>query len=170
MNRLSFPHLTLLASLAALGSTAGAAEKMTVSYTSLSTATALKVAEAALAECQKRGLVVGVAVVDRGGAPLAVLRDNLAGAHTPTTAVGKAWTAVSFRGNTSDLLEVTGPGKPASGIRELPNVVMLGGGLIIQAKGTLLGAVGVSGAPTGTLDDDCAKAGIHAVQDSLELE
>ena len=38
------------------------------------------------------------------------------------------------------------------------------------AKGTLLGAVGVSGAPKGNLDDECGNAGIKAVQDSLELE
>jgi uncharacterized protein GlcG (DUF336 family) len=157
-------------SFAAACGTVFAAEKLTVSHTSLSTATALKVAQVALADCQKKGYVVGVAVVDRGGAPLAVLRDNLAGAHTPNTAVGKAWTAVSFRSNTTDLLEMTGPGKPSAGIRELPNVVMLGGGLLIQAKGAMLGAVGVSGAPGGHLDDDCGKAGIKAIQDSLELE
>ena len=162
----------LAAALVALacGNAAGAEEKLTVSHASLSTASALKVAQAALADCTKKGYVVGVAVVDRGGAPLVVLRDNLAGAHTPTTAVGKAWTAVSFRSNTTDLLEMTGPGKPSAGIRSLPNVVMLGGGLLIQAKGAMLGAVGVSGAPGGHLDDECGKAGIKAIQDSLELE
>lgn len=165
-------RLALFALLAAAFSAAPvvASEKLTVQYPTLSTGAALKVAEAALAECQKRGYVVGVAVVDRGGAPLALLRDNLAGAHTPSTAIGKAWTAVSFRGNTTELLEMTGPGKPSAGIRELPNVVMLGGGLTIQAKGTLLGAVGVSGAPGGDRDDECGLAGIKAIQDSLELE
>ena len=156
--------------VAATCGSALAAEKLTVSHTSLSTGAALMVAQAALADCQKKGYVVAVAVVDRAGAPLAVLRDNLAGAHTPTTAIGKAWTAVSFRNNTSDLIEMTGPGRPSAGMRELPNVVMLGGGLLIQAKGVMLGAVGVSGAPGGNLDDDCGKVGIKAIQDSLELE
>ena len=168
--RLSVPRLALVAVTATIAATAGAAEKMTTAYPSLSTATALKVAEAALAECQKKGYVVGVAVVDRGGAPLALLRDNLAGPHTPSTAIGKAWTAVSFRSNTTELLAMTEPGKPSAGIRELPNVVVLGGGLQIMAKGVLLGAVGVSGAPGGDIDDACGKAGIKAVSDNLELE
>lgn len=170
IRRYSFRRLALLAAIAAFGAPAGAAEKMTTAYPSLSTATALKVAEAALAECQKKGYVVGVAVVDRGGAPLALLRDNLAGPHTPSTAIGKAWTAVSFRTDTTELLARTEPGKPSAGIRELPNVVVLGGGLQIMAKGVLLGAVGVSGAPGGDIDDLCGKAGIKAVSDNLELE
>ena len=169
MQRSSLLRFSLVAAIASITGSAYA-EKMTVTYPSLSTATALKVAEAALADCQKKGYVVGVAVVDRGGAPLALLRDNLAGAHTPTTAIGKAWTAVSFRSNTTELLAITEPGKPSAGIRNLPNVVVLGGGLQITAKGVLLGAVGVSGAPGGDIDDACGKVGIQAVHDSLELE
>ena len=46
---------------------------------------------------------MAVAVVDRGGQPLALLRDNLAGSHTRQTAIGKAATAVSFRTDTTEL-------------------------------------------------------------------
>lgn len=162
--------LGILLAACTLAPPAGAGEALTVQTASLSTGAAMKVAQVALAECQKRGFVVTVAVVDRGGAPLALLRDNLAGSHTPDTAIGKAWTAVSFRNNTSNLLEMTGPGKPSAGVRGLPRVVMLGGGLTISAKGVLLGGVGVSGAPGGDLDDACGNAGIKAIQDSLELE
>jgi uncharacterized protein GlcG (DUF336 family) len=147
-----------------------AAEQFTAQATSLTTAAASKVAQAALAECQKGGYVVAVAVVDRSGIPLAMLRDNLAGSHTPKTAIGKAWTAVSFRNNTSNLLELSAPGKPSAGIRDIPGVVVLGGGLTISARGILLGAVGVSGAPGGHLDDICGNAGIKAIQAALELE
>ena len=149
---------------------ATAAEKFTTQAATLNTAAALKVAQAALAECQKGGYVVAVAVVDRSGNPLALLRDNLAGPHTPQTAIGKAWTAVSFRNNTTSLLELSGPGKPSAGIRDIPGAIVLGGGLTISAKGLLLGAVGVSGAPGGDLDDKCGNAGIKAIQDALELE
>lgn len=164
-----FTAAVLLSTLAAAG-LAQASEKLTVQTASLSTGAALKVAQAALAECQKGGYVVAVAVVDRGGVPLAVLRDNLAGPHTPNTAIGKAWTAVSFRNNTTSLLDLSGPGKPSAGIRDIPGTIVLGGGLTINAKGILLGAVGVSGAPGGHLDDACGNAGIKAVQDALELE
>lgn len=158
-----------LTSLLLTGS-ALAAEKMTTQATSLTTAAAAKVAQAALAECQKGGYVVAVAVVDRSGVPLALLRDNLAGPHTPQTAIGKAWTAVSFRNNTSNLLDLSAPGKPSAGIRDLPGVVALGGGVTISARGILLGAVGVSGAPGGHLDDACGNAGIAAIQSALEFD
>ena len=110
-----------------------------------------------------------MAVVDRGGVVQVMLRDRFAGPHTPRTAGGKAWTAVSFRTNTAELVELTQPGKPQSGLRQLPDVVILGGGVLIEAGGQLVGAIGVSGAPGGEADDACARAGIAAIQDSLEF-
>ncbi len=153
-----------------LAGAAPAAEPLTVQAATLSTVAAARVAQAALADCKKAGYVVAVAVVDRSGIPLALLRDNLAGPHTPKTAIGKAWTAVSFRNNTSTLIDLSGPGKPSAGLRNVPGVVALGGGLTISARGILLGAVGVSGAPGGDLDDACGSAGIKAIQGDLELE
>ena len=130
---------------------------------------ALAAAQAALADCRKRGAMVAVAVVDRSGVPVVMLRDPLAGMHTPETAIRKAWTAVSFRGATSDLVGATAPTGPNGGIRHLPNVAMIGGGLMLQAAGSLVGAIGVSGAPGGDMDDACAKAGIQVIRDALEL-
>jgi uncharacterized protein GlcG (DUF336 family) len=161
----------LVAAAAIAGGAAPAdAEKMLVNYPTLTTAAAQQAAQAALARCQKDGYTVAVAVVDRGGQPLAVLRDNLAGAHTTQTAVNKAATAVSFRTDTTDLAAVTQAGKPQSGIRQLPNVIAVGGGLVIRAKGSLVGGIGVSGAPGGDADDACAKAGFAAISDAIELE
>ena len=166
-------RLFLMASLAmALGMPipATAAEKMLNSFTSLSTAGAQEAAQAALARCQKEGYTVAVAVVDRGGQPLVMLRDPLAGAHTSQTAINKAATAVSFRTDTSELAATSQAGKPSSGIRQLPNVVAVGGGVVIQAKGSIVGGIGVSGSPSGDSDDACAKAGIAAINDAIELE
>ncbi|HYF58543.1 MAG TPA: heme-binding protein [Burkholderiaceae bacterium] len=130
---------------------------------------ALAAAQAALADCRKRGASVAVAVVDRAGVPVVVLRDTLAGMHTPDTATRKAWTAVSFRGATTELVGATAPGGPNGGIRHLPNVAMVGGGLMLQSAGSLVGGIGVSGAPSGEMDDQCGKAGIQAIGDALEL-
>ena len=146
------------------------AQKMLANYMTLSTAAAQQAAQAALARCQKDGYTVAVAVVDRGGQPLVVLRDNLAGAHTTQTATNKAATAVSFRTDTTELAAATQAGKAQSGIRQLPNVIAVGGGLMIRAKGSLVGGIGVSGAPGGDADDVCAKAGIAAISDAIELE
>jgi len=152
------------------GATPAPAQKMLANYMTLSTAAAQQAAQAALARCQKDGYTVAVAVVDRGGQPLAVLRDNLAGAHTTQTAMNKAATAVSFRTETTELAVVSQAGKAQSGVRQLPNVVAIGGGLMIRAKGSLVGGIGVSGAPGGDADDVCAKVGIAAISDAIELE
>jgi len=131
--------------------------------------TALKAAQAALAKCRASGYQAAVAVVDRMGVVQVLLRDRYAGPHTPRMAQSKAYSAVSFRTSTTELAGATQPGSPQSGIRHLPDVVAAGGGLMIEAGGSLLGAIGVSGAPGGKEDDGCAEAGIAAVRDELEL-
>jgi uncharacterized protein GlcG (DUF336 family) len=157
-----------LAVLLALAVPAGAEDAL-VSYKSLSTELALDVARAALAECRKRGYQAAVAVVDRFGVTQVMLRDRFAGAHTPATAAGKAWTAASFRTSTTELVTSTQPGMPQAAVRNLPGVVILGGGVPIEAGGSLVGAVGVSGGPGGDADEACAKAGIEAIRDKLDF-
>lgn len=159
----------LAAALLAFAATSGA-QKMLATYSTLTTEAALQAAQAALEHCRKEGFTVAVAVVDRGGQPLALLRDNLAGVHTINTAIGKAATAASFRTDTSELAATTLPGRPQSGVRELPGVVAVAGGIVIRAKGALAGGIGVSGAPGGDSDEACAKAGVAAISDALELE
>jgi len=162
--------LSRLALLVALASgSAVAAEPATISLKALTPETALKAAQAALAKCRADGFQVAVAVVDRSGLAQVMLRDRYAGAHTPETATNKAWTAVSFRTNTTDLIRITQPGQPSSGIRNLPRVVAVGGGVMIEAGGSIVAGIGVSGAPGGDADDVCARAGIKAVADSLEF-
>lgn len=140
-----------------------------VTYRSMSPAIALELARATLASCQKSGFQVAVAVVDRFGTVQVVLRDRFAGPHTPATATGKAWTAVTFRTSTTELVALTQPGMPQSGLRNLPGAVILGGGMTVEAAGALVGAVGVSGAPGGDADDSCAKAGLEAIRDKIDF-
>jgi uncharacterized protein GlcG (DUF336 family) len=146
-----------------------AAEEATFSVRQLTPETALALAQAALASCRKQGFQVAVAVADRSGVVQVLLRDRFAGPHTVDTAISKAWTAVSFRTSTLELMVNTAPGKPSSGVRNLPRVAAIGGGVLIEAQGSILGAVGVSGAPIGTNDDACARAGIKAIADRLEF-
>jgi uncharacterized protein GlcG (DUF336 family) len=129
----------------------------------------LDLAQAALADCQQRGYQVAVAVVDRFGVIQVVLRDRYAGPHTPATASGKAWTAATFRSSTSNLFTISQPGMMQAGIRNLPGAVIIGGGLVVESGGSLVGAIGVSGAPGGDADEACAKAGIQAIQSKLDF-
>lgn len=126
-------------------------------------------ARTAMENCRKTGYQVAVAAVDRSGLLQAFVRDRFAGAHTVDVAINKAWTAASFKMPTAMLGHETQPGKPMSGLRTLPRVLAAGGGLPIQAAGSLFGGIGVSGAPGGEADDACAEAGIKAISDSLEF-
>lgn len=166
---MAFRSLVLASAIVALTALPVHAQEALVTYKLLSPEIALDSARAALAECRKRGYQVAVAVVDRFGVTQVMLRDRFAGAHTPTTAAGKAWTAASFRTNTTALMAISQPGMPQSGLRDLPGAVILGGGMVIEGGGSMVGAVGVSGAPGGDADDACAKAGIDAIRDRLDF-
>src|ERR1700730_9598028 len=131
-----------------------------VTFKSMSVDLALALARGALANCQKQGYQVAVVVVDRFGVTQVLLRDRFAGAHTVPTATGKSWTAVSFRTTTSAMLAATAPRMPQAGVRALPGVIVIAGGVTVEAAGSLVGAVGVSGTPLGDNDEACAKAGI----------
>jgi len=140
-----------------------------VTFRVLAPDTAVALAQGVLADCRERGFQVAVAVVDRMGVPQAMIRDRYAGPHTPDTAVRKAWTAVSFREDTLALSENTGSGSPQAGARQIANALMLGGGVPIEVAGSIVGGVGVSGAPGGADDHACALAGIETVQADLEF-
>lgn len=104
--------LSLMAALLAFASITipVRAQESLVAYKSLSPELALNLARAALADCQRRGYQVAVAVVDRFGVTQVMLRDRFAGPHTPATASGKALTAASFRTNTTELSAISQPG------------------------------------------------------------
>ena len=159
---------TLLLALGlALSCTASAQATFTVRV--LTPETALKAAQAAVKKCRDSGYQAAVAVVDRMGVVQVLLRDRFAGPHTVDMASAKAYTAVSFRTNTAELAEATQAGRAQSGIRHRPGVAAVGGGMTIEAGGSLLGAIGVSGAPGGKEDDLCAAAGIEAIREDIEL-
>ena len=141
----------------------------TFSVKQLTPEAALAAARAALESCRQSGYQVAVAVVDRAGVTQVLLRDRFAGAHTVEVATNKAWTSASFRIGTLALAHETQAGRPMSGLRATPRVAAFGGGLPIEAAGSLVGAIGVSGAPGGEADEACARAGIKAIADLIDF-
>jgi uncharacterized protein GlcG (DUF336 family) len=152
-----------------LAVTSAGAQQATYTVRNLTPEAALRAAQAALAACAKSGHQVAVAVTDRAAVPLVMLRDRHAGTHTPETATNKAYSALSCKVDTLALARATQPGEAAAGIRNLARVVAVGGGRFIESAGSLVGAIGVSGAPGGEADDACAKAGIAAIAEDLEF-
>jgi uncharacterized protein GlcG (DUF336 family) len=169
-SRLAKGLLTLACGAAMLlvGVARGQAEEALVSFKILTTETAQKAAGAALAHCRKEGYQVSVAVVDRFGVLQVLLRDRFAGPHTPSTARRKAWTAVSFRTDTMAMNELA-QGGDFAGIRHIDEALMVGGGVPIEAAGSIVAGIGISGAPGGSADDACARAGITAIEADINF-
>lgn len=165
-------HLALALGVLAAGAAAAHAQddsEALVSFSIMKPEIAVKLAEATLESCRAEGAQVAVAVVDRFGNLQVMLRDRFAGPHTPETARRKAWTAVSFRVDTLALSGTTKPGSEAYAANFISDALMLGGGVPVEAQGSIVGGVGVSGAPGGDIDDACARAGIDAVAADLEF-
>lgn len=132
----------------------------------LSLNTALRVAQATIAQCREEGYQVAVTVVDRGGEPQVVLRDVYAPDLALKISRLKAYTAMSFNTPTSQLADrFTEP----FSIAKVDGVLPAAGGVPITAAGAIVGGVGVSGAPTGEIDEKCASAGVDAVRMDLEM-
>ena len=157
------------ATVAALAAPQARAEEGIVTYKSLAPDVAFELARAALERCRHDGYQVAVVVVDRFGSPLVMLRDRYAGLAAPATAQGKAWTAVNFARNTSETIKAVKAGQMSAALANLPNVVMLAGGVVVEGGGSLIGGIGVAGAPGGDKDEACAKAGLDAVRDKIEF-
>src|ERR1700732_1808128 len=128
---------------------------------------ALAISQGALEQCTKGGYKVAVTIVDKGGNVAASIRGDGSGPHTMEFSRLKAYTART-RNQTSlqtmKLLE-----DPRHGfIRQIPNVVGVGGGVPIRAGSETIGGVGVSGAPGGEKDEVCANAGLAKVEAALK--
>ena len=152
-----------LAIAAALSSTVFA--QGLVAQKNVSLAMAQTIAQAALAQCESMGFKVSVAVVDRGGLTIVMLRGDGAGLHTPEGAERKAYTARTFSQPSADFVKRLSDRPDTVGSRQYTRVLALGGGLPIKAGNEVVGAVGVSGSPGK--DDVCSQAGIDKVGDQL---
>jgi uncharacterized protein GlcG (DUF336 family) len=158
---------TVLAAAAlSAGAQTAVKQPVLVSIKRMSLDTALKAAQGAIEACRKEGVQVAVTVIDRGGAAQVVLRDVLASDLTLKVSQAKAYAAMSFVTPTSQLGErFARPFDPPA----VGGLVTGAGGVPIQAGGELVGAIGVAGAPSGQIDERCARAGFEAIVEDLEL-
>lgn len=125
---------------------------------------AQKAANAAITKCIADGYKVSVAVVARSGSTKVLIKGDGSGPHTVGSSTGKAFTSASMGRPTADLAKLVKDKPDLEGLRDMdPRLVILGGGLPIKISGTLVGGIGVGGAPGGHLDAACAKAGLAAI-------
>lgn len=135
----------------------------------MSASLASEAASEAVASCARQGYAETAVVVDADGVRQAVLRGDRAGSHTLDSAYDKAYTAASFKTDTSKLVERA---KSVSGFTALftqvPHLILIGGGIVIKVGDETIGAIGAAGAPGGDLDDACARAGLDKIRGLLK--
>jgi uncharacterized protein GlcG (DUF336 family) len=128
---------------------------------------ALMIIEGAIEECAKDGYKVSVTIVDKGGNVAASLRGDGTSPHTLEFSRLKAYTSRT-RGQTSLEFKNLTEKPEYAYLKQIPQVVAVGGGVPIKAGNEVIGAVGVSGAPGGEKDEPCAMAGLAKVADYLK--
>jgi uncharacterized protein GlcG (DUF336 family) len=127
----------------------------------------LVIAETALAECEKAGNSVSVAVVDRAGRLRVFLQADNAAPHNIELARRKAYTARTFGRTTAEWAKRTVDMPELAAQRNLTDVIALRGGVPIKIGNETIGAVGVSGSSSEG-DEACANAGLAKVADQLK--
>lgn len=133
----------------------------------LSLEAANQLASAALAACAAAGHAVSVTVVDRGGGIKAVQRADGASIASLDASRRKAYTAASFRMPTVTVMENMQRTPGSQNLWQIDGVIGLAGGQPVKVAGDVVGAIGVSGAPAGHLDDQCAVAALQKASDRL---
>jgi uncharacterized protein GlcG (DUF336 family) len=148
-----------------LGLPASAADIVDVKRMSMELAEDL--VRAAVLACRAQGWQVSAVAVDRTGIPQAMLRDTLASRFTIQIAQEKANAVIlsgvassEFRRNREDI-------RPE--MDQVEGILVLEGGVPVRVAGSLVGAIGVSGAPGGDKDETCALAAVKSLEERLDF-
>lgn len=155
----------LLAATIFAFNTATAADAYSIKNIGLDLATDL--AAEAVKQCRKQGYQVSAVVVDRNGIVRVAMRDDLAPRFTLQISEDKANLAVmagtssgDFRNRRSDI---------RAEMNHLDDIIVMEGALEIIAGGARLGAIGVSGAPGGDIDEACAQKALDKYAERLDF-
>jgi len=127
-----------------------------------------------VAQCAQKNYAVTAVVVDLDGVRQALLRGNGAPIHTLDNAFYKAYSSASLtlarKEDSTKVIAERMAKNPATTVpaTPLPNVTYAVGGVAIMAGGNIIGGIGVSGAPGGQFDEECARAGLAKIADRMK--
>ena len=153
------------ATLLLVASSAQAVDVLTVKKIGMELAR--DIASEAVLECRKMGYQVSAVVVDRSGNLQAAIRDDLAARFTLQIAEENANAAIMSGVDTVEFVKIRDDIRME--MNHVNGIIMLQGGLMINAGGSRVGAVGVSGAPGGDIDEACAKKALEKFEERLEF-
>src|SRR6516165_624530 len=138
MRRLNLARVVIAGAMGAV-SASHATSAQTLETHRIPAAMAMEAVSEAVAECARQGYAETAILVDADGLPQAVLRGDRAGAHTLDSALFKAYTAASFKSDTSALVERAKTAPIAPLLEKLPNTILFGGGLVIKMGDEVIG-------------------------------
>ena len=124
-------------------------------------ALAVEAVETANATCKANGNKTTTVVIDSEGVPIAMVSDDGAAAITQRIAMGKAMISLKTKGASAD-------GAKADAAVMAPLGAARPGGFPLLAGADLVGAIAVSGSPSGGADEVCAKAAIAKIGDRIK--
>jgi len=136
---------------------------------SIQLATATQLIEAAEAKAEQIDNPMVIAVANSEGNLIAQHRMDGAWLASVNISRNKAYTSAALDMPTHDLAEATEPGNSLYGLdtRDDGRMVVFGGGYPLEADGTVVGAIGVSGGEVAQ-DREVAEAGVDKWQELLE--
>jgi uncharacterized protein GlcG (DUF336 family) len=121
----------------------------------------------AVEACRKDGYNISAVVIDRAGNLQVAMRDSLAARHTLEIAERKAGMAVMSGSDSGEFRAARADIRPE--LNHMRGLIVMDGALPIRSAGSMIGAVGVSGAPGGDKDKACAAAALQKVEERLEF-
>jgi uncharacterized protein GlcG (DUF336 family) len=160
-----FRHMLTGAMLAASTSLVNAGDSVAVRTIGMELAR--DIANESIVSCRKAGYQVSAVVVDRTGIVQAMLRDDLASRFTLQIAEEKANSVILSGLNSGAFRQMRSDIRPE--LNHMDDLIIMQGALPIEIAGSRIGAIGVSGAPGGDIDEQCAKQAINKFRDRLEF-
>jgi uncharacterized protein GlcG (DUF336 family) len=172
MSRIS-AGLQVLVLVAGAAATGAQAQGIVTTH-KLSAALANQLVGDSVAACAQKGYNVVAVVVDLDGVRQAVLRGDGAPIHSMDNAYYKAYTIASLglsrkEESTKQIADRMAKNPPTNVPQtQLPNVTYAQGAIAIMAGGNTIGGLGVSGAPGGQFDEECARTALGKIKDRMK--
>ena len=136
----------------------GSDSKYVVSVNNLTLDAAFELQKQATQIASKWDKNVSVAILDASGTVLLITRGAGVGPHNTEAARRKAFTALSTKTPTLELLRNADANLDTKNLNSLPELLLLSGGVPIWYKGNIIGSIGVSGGGSPENDDLIAKS------------
>ncbi len=125
------------------------------------------IADESIKACRKLGYQVSAVVVDRNGLVQVALRDDVATRFTLRIAEEKANSVILSGTNSGEFRKSRDDIRPE--LNHMKGIIIMQGALPIEIAGSMIGAVGVSGAPGGHLDERCAQQALDNLSERIEF-